>query len=396
MRTHQGLMDHPCPRDKCGKSYRRLCDLRQHLRDHDGLPREYRCARDGCNWTFNRYSELLKHRIEKHGAPEFYKCDEDGCGQEFKSSTYLRRHKEKQHYGGPEKPPSSHMCDTCGVVLRSAATLRMHSLIHVERSQWPFACDVEGCSKRFRVQQQLTIHKNRHAGIKNFACPHCDRRFVTSTNMKNHINTHTRERTWSCELCPKVCTTPDILRKHTENKHGIIKRYPCRICQRHFNTAKAKMYHEMTHVGNEEENANFEWNTNLLNRFPCDYCDRAFESLSRKKYHEMIHTGEKPHVCEECGKGFRTSTLLKTHKKSHMKDMPRENVCPVCDRSFFSALSLKHHKMKHTKEKPYKCEECGFSFRWPNNLTRHRKLHLRDKALNESTSPKTESVAVLE
>ncbi|NXB12648.1 ZN544 protein, partial [Cnemophilus loriae] len=32
------------------------------------------------------------------------------------------------------------------------------------------------------------------------------------------------------------------------------------------------------------------------------------------------------------------------------------------------------HEEPHTREKPYKCLECGMSFRWSKNLTHHQRF----------------------
>lgn len=58
-----------------------------------------------------------------------------------------------------------------------------------------FACDIEGCDKKFGRNCELTRHKLNHMDIWPFSCDHpgCGRRFKRKDVFKNHLRTHVKE-----------------------------------------------------------------------------------------------------------------------------------------------------------------------------------------------------------
>ncbi|XP_063152801.1 uncharacterized protein LOC134492577 [Candoia aspera] len=92
---------------------------------------------------------------------------------------------------------------------------------------------------------------------------------------------------------------------------------------------------------------------------------------------DRINMGEKPYKCRECGKSFRSSSQVTSHRRIHTGEKPYK--CMECGKSFSWTSELTSHRRMHTGEKLYKCGECGRSFRRNSQLAYHKRLHSGEK-----------------
>ncbi|XP_005179723.2 zinc finger protein 41 [Musca domestica] len=112
----------------------------------------------------------------------------------------------------------------------------------------------------------------------------------------------------------------------------------------------------------------------------CEECGKVYRSLMKLVEHQYTHKPleEYPFHCDEpnCGKAFRTSCGFQDHKLRHAGI--KKFHCHLCDMKKTSKKELDIHINYHTKEKKYECPKCSMVFYSANDLRTHDKVvHLK-------------------
>ena len=166
-----------------------------------------------------------------------------------------------------------------------------------------------------------------------------------------------------CSHCGKLYANKESLHSHTKIQHpppgeSVPSPIPCDICGEMLKSKRNLQRHiSDVHKGQS--------------KLPhtCSICNQIFPTRSRMLHHkDKDHTGTLQ--CDQCGFTCETKKSLRSHSKVHEE---AQFECSVCEMKLRSKPSLIAHEREHTGERPFKCDVCGNGYKTSSVLATHRK-----------------------
>ncbi|KAL6071906.1 hypothetical protein STEG23_025666 [Scotinomys teguina] len=230
------------------------------------------------------------------------------------------------------------------------------------------------CGKKFPSKRFLKRHMKKHPehlASKKYHCTDCG----YSTNKKKHLHNHQEShkltskagKDTECHECGNHVTHGGALCTH-KTMHGkkeARKTYKCKFCD-YESDEQVLLNHHLLAVHRK--------------KFPhiCVECGKGFRHPSDLKKHIQVHTGEKPYEYQYCEYKSSESSKLERHiKTKHNREIPFK--CGICILTFSDTKEAKKHALTHQEAKTYQCLHCNYKNSNSRNLKRHViSVHTKD------------------
>lgn len=100
--------------------------------------------------------------------------------------------------------------------------------------------------------------------------------------------------------------------------------------------------------------------------------------------HQFTHSDDKPFQCRICTKAFKTRTCCQAHERRH--NASKAFTCAICSARFPDKGGLsKHVRTIHAPTRLFHCTICGKQGARMDNMRSHLKSHARDVSIDNPT-----------
>ncbi|VFV37296.1 zinc finger protein 646-like [Lynx pardinus] len=232
------------------------------------------------------------------------------------------------------------------------------------------------------------LHQDSHT----FSCSHCGKTYCHSEDPLNCHSTSKTDRHY-CLLCSKEFLNPVVTKTHSHN-HIDAQTFACPECGMAFQSHHELASHRHTHASGlsqmpplrEEargpEGGAVKDEVDLpgqgeIQKAPSEPPRTPGENTGSANGGQGVKSTvaedeERPFRCAQCGRSYRHAGSLLNHQKAHTTGL---YPCSLCPKLLPNLLSLKNHGRTHTDPKRHRCSICGKAFRTAARLEGHGRVH---------------------